>query len=165
MKGWSFYMFCLQWVTHLDTPFSGFVYSLFILAWLSSCCTTLCSVKLYCPVGAFWVLVSKGAACVASILWAMKIIVLLTDVPCIFHVRAWLCKQWVKSFFSCLVVSLPPSPKSSTAFSASSPTPPLRSPHTHPSTPLSLKSMNSILLGLMEFVAKVRRMHFNHGRS
>lgn len=31
--------------------------------------------------------------------------------------------------------------------------------------PLSLKSMELILLGLMDFAAKVRRMHFNHGRS
>lgn len=37
-------------------------------------------------------------------------------------------------------------------------------PHAH-FQPLSLKSMELILLGLMDFAAKVRRMHFNHGRS
>lgn len=34
-----------------------------------------------------------------------------------------------------------------------------------PSQPLSLKSMELIPVGLMDFAAKVRRMHFNPGKS
>lgn len=86
----------------------------------------------------------------------------LTDVPCIFHTRAWLCEPWVKSF------PLPSSP--TTVLCRSLPLHTLYlhllliPPHAH-FQPLSLKSMELILLGLMDFAAKVRRMHFNHGRS
>lgn len=84
-------------------PFSEFVpffppYPL--LACLLFCCIKPRCFKLYCTAGASWVPVSRMLAHTASILWAMQIIVYLTDVPCIFHIATWLCLQWVKSFFS-----------------------------------------------------------------
>lgn len=72
--------------------------------------------------------------------------------------------QWVKSF------PLPPPTRPLTAMLYRSPACTLClclmliPPHAH-FQPLSLKSMGLILLGLMDFSAKVRRMHFNHGRS
>lgn len=141
-------------------------FSNLLLTWLSCLCTKQCCVKLCCTIGASWVLVSRRLARFASILWAMQIIVFLTDVPCIFHTGAWLCEQWVKSFSPSH--HLPPSHQCTVVYLS----PPcslylhlmLISPHAH-FQPLSLKSMELILLGLMDFAAKVRRMHFNHGRS
>lgn len=142
-------------------PFSEFVpffppYPL--LACLLSCCIKPRCFKLYCTAGASWVPVSRMLAHTASILWAMQIIVYLTDVPCIFHIATWLCLQWVKSFFpflfstTCCFFHLP-TPSTLTSYS-----------HAH-FQHLSLKSMGLILLRLMDFAAKVSRMHFNHGRS
>ena len=134
---------------------------------LSSCCNKLFCVKLYCTVGVSWVLVSRRLACIASILWAMQIIVFLTDVPCIFHIRAWLWAMGKKFFFFFFPPSISCRHSTIQCFS-----PPhtlyrhlmLIPLHAH-FQPLSLKSMELILLGLMDFAAKVRRMHFNHGRS
>ena len=83
---------------------------------LSSCCNKLFCVKLYCTVGVSWVLVSRRLACIASILWAMQIIVFLTDVPCIFHIRAWL---WAMGKKFCFFFSLPASPAATAPYSVS----------------------------------------------
>lgn len=114
----------------------------------------LCCVWLYCVSGASWALVSQ------RVLWAMQINLFLTDVPCIFHIRA--VQEMSKKF---------PPPHTDSQCRSASPSPhPLPSPPAHlplcaPFQPLSLKSMELILVGLMDFAAKVRRMHFNHGRS
>lgn len=115
----------------------------------------LCCVWLYCVSGASWALVSQ------RVLWAMQINLFLTDVPCIFHIRA---VQEMSKKFLC------PTPPDSQRRSASPSPHPLLSPPAHlslcaPFQLLSLKSMELILVGLMDFAAKVRRMHFNHGRS
>lgn len=107
-------------------PFSEFVpffppYPL--LACLLSCCIKPRCFKLYCTAGASWVPVSRMLAHTASILWAMQIIVYLTDVPCIFHIATWLCLQWVKSFFF-----LSSSQQHAVSFTSQHP---LLWPHTH----------------------------------
>lgn len=142
-------------------PFSEFVpfflLTLSLLVFFPVVIKLRCS-KLYCTAGASWVPASRMLAHTASILWAMQIIVYLTDVPCIFHTATWLCLQWVKSFFpflfstTCCFFHLP-TPSTLTSYS-----------HAH-FQHLSLKSMGLILLRLMDFAAKVSRMHFNHGRS
>lgn len=90
----------------------------------------------------------------------MQINLFLTDVPCIFHIRA--VQEMTKKFPPPSIRPLDPQQRS--ALPSLHPHLLLISPRT-PFQPLSLKSMELILAGLMDFAAKVRRMHFNHGRS
>lgn len=131
---------------------------------LSSFFVKLCSVKLCNTAGASWEPVSRRLAWIASALWAMQIIVFLTDVPCIFYMGSWLRELRRKSFTPLAsfhrLTNIQYLSRPYTLYLDLM----LIPPHAH-FQPLSLKSMKLILLRLMDFAAKVRRMHFNHGRS